>query len=254
MPKTWSWAALGVGAYVAFTIAAFPAATAYRWFAPPLVQLGGIEGTIWSGRAAGGSVAQLALQDVRWRTRPLSLLLGRIAADVDARLQDGFVNSHVVATTRRVRLTDLKASTSLATLAGVLPIIKGARGVANAALGELEIENGWPSSIAGEVRLANLEVQPLAQSARGQRLVPIGSYRVELSTGADRGIAGKIADTGGPLEVTGTITADAARSYTLDVAVKPRADAAPELVQGLAFMTADPDAAGRRRLTLNGSL
>jgi hypothetical protein len=132
--------------------------------------------------------------------------------------------------------------------------ITGVRGLANATLAELELENGWPTAIAGELRLADLEVQPLVQSARGQRLVPIGSYRVELSNGPDRSVTGKIADTAGPLEVSGTVTADAARRYTLDALIKPRADAAPEIVQGLAVMTADPDAAGRRRLTLTGSL
>jgi len=43
-------------------------------------------------------------------------------------------------------------------------------------------------------------------------------------------------------------------TYTLDGLIKPRADAAEELVAGLKAMTADPDAEGRHRLRLTGTL
>jgi len=48
--------------------------------------------------------------------------------------------------------------------------------------------------------------------------------------------------------------AASARAYFLDGLIKPRADAAQELVDGLNVIASDPDAEGRRRLMLNGSL
>ena len=52
--KLWHWLALGIGAYLAFALSSFPAGTAYAWFAPAGLQLEGLEGTLWSGRAAAG--------------------------------------------------------------------------------------------------------------------------------------------------------------------------------------------------------
>jgi hypothetical protein len=245
--------ALGVGAYLAFVIASFPAGTAYRWFAPDTLALVGVQGTLWSGRAAAASVAGLTLQDLRWRMRPWALFVGRVSADLEARLPDGFVNARVSASPARVRLTDVRASTSIAALRGVLPV-SGVRGQASASFSELLLAGGWPTSADGELRLAQLEATPFGMS--NARLLPLGDYlvRFQPSAAPEGGIAAIFNDTSGPLEVSGTLALDARRAYTLDALVKPRAGANPDLVQGLAFMSAEPDAEGRRRLMLTGSL
>jgi hypothetical protein len=54
--------------------------------------------------------------------------------------------------------------------------------------------------------------------------------------------------------VLGTAKVDASRTYSIDALVEARANAPEMLVQGLALMTGDPDAEGRRRLNLTGSL
>jgi hypothetical protein len=71
---------------------------------------------------------------------------------------------------------------------------------------------------------------------------------------AEREVAAQFADEGGPLAVTGTVRLDAARAYTFDALIAPRPGADESLVQGLAIMTGEPDAQGRRRLTLTGTL
>lgn len=250
MLNRWSWIALGVGAYVAFTLASFPAATAYRWFAREPVRLAGIEGTVWAGSASLGSVADLPLSDIRWSVHPLSLLLGRLSADLQARLTDGFVGGRLDATPSALEMSELKASTSLPTLRSILPL-QGMQGLASAEFSRLRLTNGWPTAAVGRLRLRDLQVPPLG----GQQLVAIGNYEIVFDdeTPAD-GITAMFQDTGGPLEATGTVAVDEARAYKLDGLIKPRADASPALVQGLALMTPDPDAQGRRRLTLTGSL
>jgi general secretion pathway protein N len=248
----WSWLALGVGAYLAFTLSSFPAGTAYAWFAPAGAGFSGIDGTLWSGRAAAGSVANLSLHDVRWTLRPLHLLLGRLAADVEARLSDGFVSARVSASRSRVALSNVRGSTSIQTLRGVLPV-SGVRGDASVALDELELETGVLTTILGELRLAKLEVAPFVPNG-SRDLLPIGDYTVKFLDSDGNGIKASFADSGGPLEVSGTLIVDARRAYTLDGLIKPRAEAPRQLVDGLSFITADPDAEGRRRLTLTGSL
>lgn len=252
MLNRWSWLALGVGAYLAFTLSSFPAGTAFAWFAPAGVSFSGIEGTLWSGRAASGSVADLALHDIQWRVRPWYLLIGRLAAQVEARLSDGFVSARVSATPSRLELSDVRGSTSIATLRGVLPV-SGVRGMANVALSKLELESGALTTIVGELRLAQLEVVPLIPSG-SRELLAVGEYVVQFQDSAGEGIDARFNDSGGPLEVSGTLVVDRQRAYTLDGLIKPRPDASRQLVDGLNILTADPDAEGRRRLTLTGSL
>jgi hypothetical protein len=247
----WSWLALGAGAYLAFTLAMFPASVALRWFAPPEVSLAGAQGTLWSGSAASGIAAGIGLQDVRWRVQPWSLLLGRVSATLEARLPDGFVSTNLAASPRRVRFSDLRGGTSLATLTGLLPI-RGTQGQASLALESLEIENGWPSRVVGELKLARLEVAPFIATAN-QQLLALGDYTVTFTEGLHP-IEASFVDNGGPLEVSGTLAVDATRAYELDASIKPRPGAAEQLIQGLAIMTTDPDSSGRRQLNLTGSL
>jgi general secretion pathway protein N len=247
-----SWLALGVGAYLAFALSAFPAGTAVRWFVRPPVALNGIQGTVWSGSAASGTIGELPVQDVRWHLRPWTLLTGRVGANVEARLADGFLNTGVTASTSRVQFNDLRGGTSLATLALMLPV-RGMRGQASVALSSLEIENGWPAHILGELKLAALQIAPFVSNGNSN-LVPLGDYTVTFGEAPARSIAARFVDNGGPLEVAGTLVVKPNREYTFDALIKPRDGAPRQLVDGLNVMTADPDSDGRRRLTLTGSL
>jgi hypothetical protein len=243
---------VGFGAYVAFTLATFPATTALRWFAPPGVTFAGVAGTLWSGSAESCSVDGLTIDALRWRTHPASLFLGRISASVEARIPDGFVAGVVTASPASVRFSDLRGATSLPALTAVLPV-RGMRGQASVALDELVLENGWPATIVGELRLAGLETAPLIPDGSGA-LLPLGDYTITFLQAPAGALAAQFVDNGGPLEVAGTLNMDNTRTYVLDALVEPRAGAPESLVEGLKIMTAEPDAEGRRRLNLTGSL
>ena len=252
--KLWHWMGLGIGAYFAFALSSFPAGTAYAWFAPAGLQLDGLEGTLWSGRAAAGNVGNLALRDVRWSVHAWQLLLGRLAADLRAQLDEGYVAAHVRATRSHVSLSEVRASTSLSTLRAVLPVA-GLRGEANLTLSalDLDVAKAWPTKVVGNLKLLQLETTPLSLAGPRGKLVPVGDYDVRLAEGKDP-INATFNDTGGPLEVSGTLAVSAARAYKLDGLIKPRADAPQELVDGLNVIASEPDVEGRRRLTLNGTL
>ena len=181
-------------------------------------------------------------------------LLGRVAADLRAQLDEGYVAAHVKATRSHVSLSEVRASTSLSTLRAVLPI-SGLRGEANLTLSalELDVAKAWPTKVVGDLKLLQLETTPLSLTGPRGKLFPIGNYDVRLSEGPGP-INATFSDTGGPLEVSGTLAVNAARAYFLDGSVKPRADAPQELVDGLNVIASDPDPEGRRRLMLNGSL
>ena len=247
-----SWIALGLGAYVAFTLAMFPAGTALRWFGPPGIAFAGVSGTLWNGSAATSTLDGFTLEGMRWRVRPLPLLLGRVAANVEARIPDGFVAGNVTASPSSVELRDFRGATSLPALAGLLPV-RDMRGQASVGLDRLVLENGWPSAAVGEIKVAGLESLPLIPDGSGAYL-PLGDYTISFTPAAEGTLAAQFVDNGGPLEVAGTVMVDASRTYTLDALVEPRAGAPEQLVEGLRVMTAEPDAEGRRRLNLTGSL
>jgi general secretion pathway protein N len=248
----WSWCAVGIGAYIAFTLATFPAGTALRWFAPPGITFAGVAGTLWSGSAATCSVDGFTVDALRWSLRPTSLLLGRVSADVEARIPDGFVSGNITASPSSVRFSDLRGATSLPALAGVLPV-RGIRGQASVALELLVLEDGWPAAAVGELKLVGLESLPLISDGSGAYL-PLGDYTVSFVPAPEGQLAATFVDSGGPLEVEGTVSLDAGRVYELDALVEPRAGAPEMLVEGLKIMTAEPDAEGRRRFNLSGSL
>ncbi len=248
----WSWWAVGFGAYVAFTLATFPAGTALRWFAPPGMTFAGVAGTLWSGSAASCSVEGFTVEQLRWQTRPTQLLLGRVAAAVEARIPDGFVSALVTASSGAVGFRDLRAATSLPALANFVPI-RGMRGQASLQLDELVLENGWPTTIVGQLKLVGLETVPLIPDGSGS-LLALGDYTVVFRPAPRGALAAEFVDDGGPLEVSGTLNMDDARVYVIDALVEPRAGAPEALVEGLKIMTAEPDAQGRRRLNLTGSL
>jgi hypothetical protein len=249
----WSWLALGFGAYLAFTLAMFPASTALRWFGPPGMTAAGVDGTLWSGSAASCSVGGVSAEAVRWQVNAWGLFLGRLDADVEARIPDGFLAANVAASPSSVRFSDLRAATSLPALSAFLPAVRGMRGQTSVALDSLVLDSGWPTSVVGEVRLSGLEAAPFIPDGSG-RLLALGDYTVTFTPAPERELAAQFVDNGGPLQVSGSVTIDAARAYTLDALIKPLPGASDTLVEGLKFMTTEPDAEGRRRLTMTGSL
>jgi general secretion pathway protein N len=247
-----AWLGLGAGVYLAATLAAWPAGTAYRWFAPAGIEAAGISGTVWRGSAAVASIAGLGLYDVEWAIRPLSLLTGSLAIDVRARQPDGFIDAAVRAGLGTVRITDLRGTTSLRSLSRVIPL-GDVTGLLSLQLDSLEIEDGWPRSAVGQIRLAQLET-PLLMPGGPSGLIPLGNFVVSLEETGSGEVAGQFTDQGGPLEVSGRFRLSEDHSYELSGLIRARDSAAPEIVQGLQFVTGAPDESGRRPFELSGSL
>jgi general secretion pathway protein N len=252
MLSRYSWLALGVGAYLAFVVITFPASVAYRWFAPETVKLAGIEGTLWSGRSAIGSVSNFPLRDIEWRVRPWSLLLARVNGELQTRLTDGFITTDFEATFSQTRLRNLNASTSLSGVRDLLPLA-GIEGFVSAQFSDLRIEDNFPEVAIGEVRLGELSVPPLL-SPGSSSLIELGNYQIQFVETPDASLLANIVDQGGPMETSGSLRLDQQRAYTIDGTVRSRPDASLELTRGLDMMAAPPDNEGKRAFTLTGSL
>jgi general secretion pathway protein N len=252
MPSRASWIALGVGAYVAFAAAQFPATLASRWFLPDDIRLAGVSGTVWSGSAQLGAVGGVPISELRWTLNATPLLLGRIHASLESRLADGFLNTDAEVSTQRIRLRELRAGASLQSLRDVLPVY-GAEGQTSVMLERMDIEDGWPVALIGEIRIAALRVAPLFATA-GVDMIELGDYRAIFVEQAQPGLLATLADDGGPLELMGRFTLSPDRAYVLDGLVRARANASPMLEQGLSIMTSEPNESGQRSITLTGTL
>lgn len=246
-----AWLGLAAGVYVAAALALFPAATAYRWFAPPQLNAVGIEGSIWRGRAALASVRGFGVYDLEWSTSPWSLLTGRVRTRVQARQPDGFVNAEISASLGSIRIVDMQATTNLATIGQVIPI-GDVQGLISVQLAELELEQGWPVRAVGQVRIAELQ-SPLLMPSGPSDLIPLGNYVVELIDSGTPEIRGRFVDQGGPVEVEGSFTLNSDRGYEFSGRVVARPDAPQEILQAMAFLPPADDT-GRRSFELTGRL
>jgi len=246
-------AALGLGAWLAFFVSNFPAATALRWFAPDVVRTSNVSGTIWSGTAQLASIDELALRDLRWNIRLAPLLRARLAGSVEASLANGFVNAQFSVSGSEAQFENVQLSTSLSTFAGVMPI-SGARGAVSARLDSIAFDSQCPGNASGTVRLSDLLVEIMSFTRSANQSVPIGSYEISLSSADEPGVRGTVNSTSGPLEVAASLTLTPECRYTIDARVRERAALPEALRLGLEAMASEPGPEGWRRLEMTGSL
>jgi hypothetical protein len=263
MPRYLPIIALGLGAFFAFLVSSFPAATALRWFAPDNVRATTIRGTIWSGSAQFASIDTFGMRDLRWEIDALPLLLLRLGGEAQARMSNGFADTQFSISRNSVELRNLQLSTSVATLGDVLPV-SGASGAVSAQFSELDldrveaqiddqaVEIFWPISANGTIRISDLLVEPYA--GLGNQLIPLGSYELAFAETAQSATEAQIRDLGGPLEFNGTLRLTPSREYALDGRIRTRPEAPQSLAQGLNFMAGEPGPDGLRTLNLSGSL
>ena len=104
----------GVLVFLVVLVVSFPARVAYRWFAPPDLQLSGISGSVWKGFAAEGLAGGAYLQSISWQLKPSALLTGELAFETSASPAAGTVNTDVA--------IGLGGSLALTNLSGSVPL------------------------------------------------------------------------------------------------------------------------------------
>jgi hypothetical protein len=244
--------ALGVGAYLAFSLASFPASVALRWFAPDALAVAAVEGTIWRGSAAFGEIDGIAFSDLEWQLHPAALATAAISVSTQLNIAGGQARSDVVIRGSKLTLRDARASVSLASLDGFLPL-NGVVGNLSVTLDELVLIDGWPTAATGTARVTDLAGPPLFP-VQGVSILQLGDYFARLQSSGDGEIVALVNDEGGPLELTdGQVSLRSDRSYRLAATIRPRADAHRVLVEGLQILS-PATAGGQHIITDSGSL
>jgi general secretion pathway protein N len=248
MKRWWPLAALGIGAFIIFALLTLPARLALAWFAPPQLSTAGVSGTLWNGRAQVVQFGDALLGGAEWDLHVLPLFTGRLSAEVKLKRVDGFAQTGLSARPGgKIRFDQLTGSLPMSALpAGV--VSGGWTGTVNLKLDELTLDHGWPVSAAGTI-----EVRDVTGPAR--QPVNRGSYKVALP--AQKSVPGALtadlSDTGGPLQVAGTVQLKPDRSYVVEGLIATRPDAPSDVVNTLQFL-GPADAQGRRPFSLAGTL
>ncbi|MEO0576929.1 MAG: type II secretion system protein N [Pseudomonadota bacterium] len=228
-------------------VAKIPAGVALQ-FAPELLQTRGVSGTLWSGSIDAVAVDGQVAGPLTWQLKPLALLGGALAADVECSLGDGFFSGGVKLRGDTVTLTDAKLAAALGDLtrrASIGP----SQGVVNATVPLLEMTAQWPTRVDAQITIKDLQY-----SGSGPEI--LGSYRLTFApdnTSDEWPVVGTIQSIDGPFNANGTMSLGDNRSYAIEATVSSTADASNNLKRSLAVLgPASRD--GSHTLTLNGSL
>lgn len=235
----------GLLTFVVAFLALFPARVAYDWFAPPAVQLSGLQGSIWSGSAAEASAAGLYLRDLKWRLRPLRLFTGKLAATVEASPSSGFLEADVAAGLGgTISLTNVNGSLPLSDFASVARV-PGLAGNASIQFEELRIRDGLPVAATGTLAVANL-VAPMVDPGS------IGGYRAEFFTD-DNAVIASVEDVNGAFDLAGSLTISADRNYQF-LGKVAATDSTSEKLRGQLRFLGSPNERGQHDIRLEGQL
>ena len=248
MKRIWPLATLGIVAFVAFGLATLPAKVVLARLGGYGVQAGGITGSVWRGTAQVLQVRGANLGRVTWNLHALPLFIGRLSVDLRATRSDGSVQASLSASPSRLRFADLNASLPLSAFPpGTIP--GGWVGTLVLRLDTLELANGWPTTASGTVEVIDV-------TGPANNPTNMGRYKVTFPSDPPptvEGVVGALSDTGGPLEVSGTVHLKSDRTFLADGLVKARPDAPSDVAQSIQLI-ASPDAEGRRPFSLENHM
>lgn len=253
----WNWLKLsliGMLAYVFALVALFPAHHAYGLTRPRLpedlaLNLYNLDGSICSGHAGTLSWHGVPLGALHWELDPWQLLRGQLTARLQLHGKNTQINSHAtVMLDGNVVLRDLDARLSAAQLLLLLnpglPI--AAAGTVTVRLDEVHLQPPHSPVLHGVINWNQ------ALLVVGQPL-QMGNLHLTLQADDNGGTRGALGDSGGPLEVNGSVIIDPNRVFHLSVKLRPRPGAGAALDNGLQLL-GDPDGRGYYNLRYRGQL
>lgn len=236
---------VGLVVFLGVLVVTFPARVAYNWFAPSDMQLTGISGSVWNGKAVEALAAGAFIQDITWKLKPASIFSGQLAFATSGKPASGSLTSDVA--------VSLTGSLILSNIFGNVPLDmvhpafqqNGISGDVTLGFSSLIIRDGLPIEANGNITITNM-FAPNLSSAR------LGDYKADFQT-ADEKITATVVDLSGVLDVSGTITLSPDRSYQLIGEVGALPGAPPSVVQQLQFL-GSADQRGFRPFRFEGSL
>ncbi len=208
---------VAIGAYILFLVMSAPAAKLIPYFQSQLqgVQLAGISGTLWSGKAAQLSVTPVQLTQVSWSFKPLTLLLGAVEFQLDAQLGGRALSASAGRSLLSgAYLSDVSGSVTAANLMHWVGLgMVELDGHLDFVLDEVEFSAGAIPAVAGQLAWKPaLVLAPLE----------LNLGLAELTTTIESGgiTSGQLVTNGGALTLQGVVTLQPDGQYQLTGDVK----------------------------------
>jgi general secretion pathway protein N len=243
---------LGAACFLLFFFTLFPARVVFAVFMPDSVQGFGIQGSIWNGSARIINAGGQQLRNTEWDIALSHLLLGQLGGNFKTRWGSGFAEGFgTLSMGGTVRLSDAQASFDVATVSSMFGVPQ-IGGQISLAINNLEIVSNWPHKLTGSGEIRNLS-SPLMGSGAADL---IGNVSIAFDTDTEtdtESITGLIKDSGGPLELTGTLLLTPPGNYDLNTRIKARPNAPKELKDNLGFL-GSPESDGSHIFKLAGSI
>jgi general secretion pathway protein N len=245
--KRGAFIAAGVAAFVVCLVAMVPAQQLAGRL-PAAVELGGVDGTIWSGTARSLAVDGNALGGLQWSCRPWRLLVLEWSCAVTLRPQGGEVAGDLSGDFgQQIVGEDIRGRLPISAFEGIATP-RGWTGDLELAVTEIRLDGSRPTAASGTLLLHALR----APGAGGQALGDFELVVGEGTVGSDS-LNGRLRDLGGPLHVRGSIELDPNGRYLLTGDAAPGPGAGPAIFDALSFL-GPPDRQGRRPFTIEGTL
>jgi general secretion pathway protein N len=245
--KRGAYVAAGVAAFIVCLIAMVPAQQLARRL-PAGVELGGVEGTIWSGTARSLAVDGNALGGLRWSCRPWRLLVLEWSCAVTLKPQGGEVAGDISGDFGQLIVGEnIRGRLPISAFEGIASP-RGWTGDLQLDVAEIRLDGSRPTVASGTLLLRSLR----APGAGGQAL---GDFELVVGEGTvgSESLNGRLRDLGGPLHVRGSIELDPNGRYLLTGDAAPGPGAGPAIFDTLSFL-GPPDSQGRRPFTIEGTL
>ena len=250
--RRWRLLLAALAVYLVFLIVKIPASLAVQFIEADdnlaaMLQLQGVDGTIWNGHADTARVNKLTLNNLTWDLNVLPMLLGQLDVDVRFGIDKGHGRANVaLGFGGDVELSDVQARVPAQAL---MPLLYG-----------------FPVALVGEfsANLNNVEIQQGQRFAADGRLVwhgagvsapqalGFGDLALKLEPDGE-GSKGVVSDGGGPLSVEGTFTVQPNGQYQMNLRLASRETGNTPLKAALGFL-GRPDSQGKVTFRKGGRL
>lgn len=245
---------LGIAAYLLFLLTLFPAAAAWSWFAPQGVplQLQGISGSVWQGKATQSAWNRQPLGSLSWDLQLFPLFLGSLGVDFSLQTAQGYLQgeAEVALGSGAIQMSKLTGQLPISELmrfAPAMPIPVAVTGTVTLDIPQLQL-NPVSSTVEASGRINWHSAEVLSPQA-----FKMGNLQADITTDEKGVLAAQLKDLDGPLKLDAVLQLNPDRSYSLNGSVAAARGADASLQQALGWL-GKADGSGKHRLNLNGSL
>lgn len=242
---------LVAGLYGVFLVATFPASQAYALaqnFAGEMpVKVSRLDGSVWSGTAGVTSISGQRISSIKWKLKPLSLLLGKVEAWVDFRDGDNFGRGNVARSLfgDGLGLSDFEASMDIAKLIAISKFPVDIKGNLGMNMQGLKFSNNRLEQADGTLVVQDTKIIFPAK-------MDLGSLKLTLATD-DELVIGTLVDGGGPLQADGILTLGPDDKYKFTGTFATRGNSGTQLERNLKLL-GRAGADGKVKVSKSGSI